>query len=133
MGKIRNKLAELGRRERQIMEVVHRLGEASVSEVRAQLADPPSYSSVRTMVRHLESKGYLRHRQEGVKYVYRPTESQTKASRSALQSLLSTFFRGSASDAMAALIEVSGDQLSEADLERVSELVEQERQRREGQ
>ncbi|HWK90109.1 MAG TPA: BlaI/MecI/CopY family transcriptional regulator, partial [Longimicrobium sp.] len=61
---------DLGRRERQIMEVVYRLGRASASEVRAQLADPPSYSAVRAMLRILEEKGHLRHKQDGIKHVY---------------------------------------------------------------
>ena len=64
----------LGRRERQIMDVIFELGEASVASVLERLPDPPSYSAVRTMIRHLEGKGYLRHRREGTKYVYRSTE-----------------------------------------------------------
>ena len=78
MGK---KKSGLGRRERQIMDVVYRLGEASVGDVLKQLPDPPSYSSVRTMIRLLESKGFLKHRREGTKYVYRPTQSRETASR----------------------------------------------------
>ena len=74
----------LSRRERQIMEVIYRLGEASAQEVLERLPDPPSYSAVRTMIRHLENKGLLRHRREGTKYVYRATQSKESASRSAL-------------------------------------------------
>ena len=126
MGKKKASL-DLGRRERQIMEVVYRLGEGSVADVRAQLPDPPSYSSVRTMIRLLESKGYLQHRQEGIKYVYRPTQSHDKVSRSAIQHLLATFFAGSAPDAMAAMLDANADQLTDEDLERMAELIESAR------
>ena len=122
---------ELGRRERQIMDAVYQLGEGSVAEVLARLPDPPSYSAVRTMIRHLESKGYLRHRRSGTKYVYRPTQSHESASRSAIGHLLETFFGGSASDAVAALLDISSDRLNDADYRRMRELIEQAR--REGQ
>lgn len=122
---------ELGRRERQIMDALFSLGEGSVADVRSRLPDPPSYSAVRTMVRHLESKGYLRHRRSGTKYVYRPTQSHEVASRSAIGHLLETFFGGSASDAVAALLDVTAERLSDADFRRMSELIEQAR--REGQ
>ena len=85
----------LGRRERQIMDVIYSLGEASVGDVLQQLPDPPSYSAVRTMIRLLEEKEFLRHRQEGTKYIYRPMQSRESASRSALRHLLKTFFAGS--------------------------------------
>lgn len=122
---------ELGRRERQIMDAVYQLGEGSVADVLPRLPDPPSYSSVRTMVRHLERKGYLRHRRSGTKYVYRPTQSHESASRSAIGHLLRTFFGGSASDAVAALLDVTSDRLSDDDYRRMRELI--ERARREGQ
>lgn len=118
---------ELGRRERQIMDAVYKIGEASVADVLGRLPDPPSYSAVRTMIRLLERKGYLRHRRVGTKYVYRPTETHESASRSALGHLLDTFFGGSASDAMAALLEVSSERLSDADYRRMQELIQQAR------
>jgi predicted transcriptional regulator len=118
---------ELGRRERQIMDAVYQLGEASVGDVLARLPDPPSYSAVRTMIRLLERKGYLRHRKDGTKYVYRPTEPHESASRSAIGHLLDTFFGGSASDAMAALLDVSGKRLSDADYRRMQQLIEDAR------
>jgi predicted transcriptional regulator len=118
---------ELGRRERQIMDAVYQLGEGSVSDVLGRLADPPSYSAVRTMIRLLESKGYLRHRRVGTKYVYRPTEPHESASRSALGHLLDTFFGGSASDAMAALLDVTTNRLSDADYRRMQQLIENAR------
>ena len=113
----------LGARERQIMDAVYRLGEASVAEVLAELADPPSYSAVRTMIRSLEAKGLLRHRQVSTRYVYRPAHSREAAKRSALNHLLRTFFGGSAADAAAALLDPSVATLSEADIERLERLI----------
>ena len=118
---------ELGRRERQIMDAVYQLGEGSVGDVRARLPNPPSYSAVRTMIRLLERKGYLRHRKAGTKYVYRPTEPHESASRSALGHLVDTFFGGSASDAVAALLDVSSNRLSDADYRRMQQLIEEAR------
>ena len=83
----------LARRERQIMDVIHQLGVATVGVVLEQLPDPPSYSSVRTMIRHLESKGHLSHRQDGKRYVYKATQSREVASRSALRKLLTSSLR----------------------------------------
>jgi predicted transcriptional regulator len=116
---------ELGRRERQIMEAVYRLGRATVAEVRAELADAPSYSAVRGMMRFLEDKGLLRHVQDGVRYVYLPTVTAAKARKSALQRLVHTFFGGSAREAVAALIEDSN--LPEEDLDRLQDLIAQAR------
>ncbi len=115
----------LGRRERQIMDVIFQMGEGSVSDVLANLADPPSYSSVRTMLRHLESKGYLRHRAEGNKYIYKPTQRRETASRSALQHLMKTFFGGSATETVAAILGDNTDDLSEEDLERLEAIIDQ--------
>jgi predicted transcriptional regulator len=123
-------LAELGRRERQIMEVVYRLGRASVAEVREHLPDPPSYSAVRAMLRVLEDKGHLRHEEEGPRYMYLPTVPRERASESALKHLVRTFFHGSAQAAMAALLDLSEDELSETDYDELSRLV--ERSRKEG-
>ena len=95
----------LGARERQIMDAIFELGEASVGDVHEKLADPPSYSAVRTMIRLLESKGLLKHRREGIKYVYRTIQSKESASKIALNHLVKTFFAGSASDTVAALFD----------------------------
>ena len=119
---------DLGRRERQIMDVIYELGEAAVGDVKERLPDPPSYSAVRTMIRLLESKGFLRHRREGTKYVYRPTQSRETASRWALKHLLRTFFAGSATDAVAAILDVSSEKLSDEDLDRIEQLIDQARQ-----
>jgi len=119
----RDALSELGRRERQIMNIVFRLGRASVSEVLTGLEDPPSYSSVRTMLRYLESKGYLRHEQEGRTYVYIPTIEAGKAQRSALGHLVHTFFGGSRVRAVAALLDESEVELSGAEVKRLRALI----------
>ena len=118
---------DLARRERQIMNVVHQLGEVSVADVLERLDDPPSYSAVRTMIRHLEAKRLLRHRQEGKRYLYKATQSRESASRSALRKLLDVFFAGSASDAVAAILDVQGEQLSSEELARIESLVQQAR------
>ena len=115
----------LPRRERQILEIIYQLGEASVGDVLARMADPPSYSAVRTMMRLLEQKGWLRHRRELTKYVYRPTESHESASRSALLHVLKTFFSGSAPDAVAAILDATSDDLTDDDLRRLEQIVDQ--------
>jgi BlaI family transcriptional regulator, penicillinase repressor len=121
---------QFGRRERQIMHVVYRLGHATVGDVMAHLPDPPSYSAVRAMLRYLERKGHLRHGRDGARYVYEPTVPHAEAQRSALQQLVRTFFRGSRAGAVAALLELPDKELSDADLERLRGLV--RRARREG-
>jgi predicted transcriptional regulator len=117
-GPARHTLDQLGRRERQIMNVVYRLGRATVGDVLANLEDPPSYSAVRTMLRYLESKGYLRHDAEGRSFVYIPVVRQATAQRSALRELVRTFFGGSKARAVAALLEIP-DNLSDQDLDRL--------------
>ncbi len=117
----------LGARERQILDAIYQLGEASVAEVLAKLSDPPSYSAVRTMIRVLETKGLLRHRRIGTKYVYRPTHSRESASRRALAHVMETFFGGSATDAVAAILNVSASRLTDQDLQRLDELIDQAR------
>lgn len=122
--KKRAKPLELARRERQIMDVIFQLGEATVSEVLQNLADPPSYSSVRTIIRQIESKGLLTHRQDGKRYVYRATQSRKTASRSALRRLMDVFFSGSAPDAVAAILDDSASTLTKSDLDRISAIIE---------
>lgn len=114
----------LSRRERQIMDIIFKHGRAAVADVLAQLPDPPSYSAVRAMLRVLEEKGHLRHQQEGLAYVYLPTVKPDVARRSAVNHLLRTFFDGSAERAVAAVLESSEARLSEAELQRISALVE---------
>jgi BlaI family transcriptional regulator, penicillinase repressor len=119
---------DLGRRERQIMDVVYRLGRATAAEVLAGLPDPPSYSAVRGMLRLLESKGYLRHVQDGARYVYLPTTERDEARRSALAHLLRTFFDGSRENAVAALLDLDDQPLDPAEYARLKSLLEQARE-----
>lgn len=126
MGKKKPALTQLGARERQIMDAVFSMGEASVGEVQQNLPNAPSYSSVRTMLRLLESKGLLRHREEGNKYVYRTTESKDSTSRKAIKHLVKTFFQGSPSDAVAAML--SSQRISADDLDRIESLIHDARQ-----
>jgi predicted transcriptional regulator len=116
---------DLGRRERQIMDAVYRLGRASVSEVREQLADPPSYSAVRGMLNLLEEKGHLTHEQDGLRYMYRPTAARSQVRRSALRHLVQTFFDGSPTSAVAALLEMADGELSAADRARFAKMIAQ--------
>src|SRR5215203_840717 len=111
------------RRERQIMDIIYARGEVTAAEVNAALPDPPSYSSVRTLLRILEEKGHLKHREEGSRYVYLPTESRKKASRSALKGLVQTFFEGSLSNAVAALVDAEGGKLSADELKRIEAII----------
>src|SRR5437870_12645734 len=122
--------AQQSRRERQIMDVVYRLGRATAAEVRRNLPDPPSYSAVRALLRVLEEKGYLRHEQDGPRYVFLPTLSRERARQSAMKQLLQTFFDNSAEQAVAALLDMSRPRLSDAELDRLSEMI--ERARKEG-
>jgi predicted transcriptional regulator len=96
---------KLSRREREIMDALFALGgKASAEEIRARLTDPPSYSAVRTMLARLEAKGAIRHREEGLRYVYVPTTSSASAQRKALQKLVDVFFGGSRVDTATALL-----------------------------
>lgn len=115
---------EFSRRERQIMDAVYKLGEATAAEVLAEIADPPSYSSVRALLRVLVDKGHLRHHEDGPRYVYAPTVSREKASVGALKQVVNTFFDGSASQAVSALLGASPRKLSADELDELSALIE---------
>ena len=117
----------LSRRERQIMDVVFRLGKATAAQIMDGIPDAPSYSAVRAMLRILEEKGHLEHEKVGTRYLYKPTISQKKAKKTALRHVLTTFFEGSVSQAMAALIDLSED-LSEDELDSLTQLIERARQ-----
>ena len=119
---------DLGRRERQIMEVVYRLGHASAAQVRANLSDPPSYSAVRAMLRLLEEKGHLTHVQDGIRLVYSPTVAPAQIRESAIRHVLRTFFAGSAAAAMVALLETTDEPPSEAELDALAALIERARE-----
>ena len=116
---------QLSRRERQIMDVLHASRRATAAEVLAGLPDPPSYSAVRALLRILEEKGYAKHLREGARYVYLPRVSRQAASRSALKRIVSTFFQGSVTQAMAALLETSDTELPEAELNKLQKLINQ--------
>ena len=120
---------KLGSRERQIMEVVYRLGRATVAEVLAQIEDPPSYSAVRAMLRILEDKGHLRHIQDGPRYLYLPVVSGERARRSILQDVVKRLFDNSTEKAVAALLESSSDRMSDAELERLQRLIDSSRRK----
>lgn len=121
---------ELAAREQQIMDVLYQLEKASVAEVREKLTDPPSYSSVRTMIGQLERKGFVRRDRSGVKHFYSPVKSKRTASRSALRSVMETFFPKSPGNALAALIDDSAKTLTEEDLDRLEQAI--KRARKEG-
>ena len=117
----------LSRRERQIMDIIYRQGQATAQEIRDNLEDPPSYSAVRAHLRVLEEKEHLRHRWDGPRHVFEPTVSRDRARRSALKSLLRNFFDGSHEEMMAALLKGSAGNLSDAELEKLARMIEQAR------
>jgi len=105
------------------MDIIYELKEATALQVMERLPSPPSYSAVRALLRVLEQKGHLNHRQEGPRYVFSPLLPREKARRSALRHLLRTFFDNSTEDAVAALLDISEDNLSEEDYRRLVELI----------
>jgi predicted transcriptional regulator len=121
-------LPELSRRERQIMSVVHRLGRATAADVLAEMPEPPSYSAVRAMLRILEDKGQLKHEQDGPRYVYSTTMPVERAGRTALRDVVSTFFAGSAEEAVATLIDMNERKLSGEELDRLADLINRARE-----
>ena len=119
---------ELSRRERQVLDIIYRLGEATAATVGAELPDNPSYSAVRGMLRVLEAGGLLRHRQDGPRYVYMPTVSRTRATRDAVRHLLETFFDSSTDEAVAALLDMDDARLSREQRDRVLAILEKARE-----
>jgi predicted transcriptional regulator len=115
---------QLSRRERQIMDILYRLGEAGAAEVVAHLPDRPAYNSVRVTLGILERKGVVRHRQEGSRYVYSPTQPAEAVRESALRHLGRTFFRGSPSKAVLTLLDSPSTRLSEEELNELAAWVE---------
>ena len=113
----------LSRRERQIMDILFRHGRAPASLVRKELPGDPASSTVRTQLRILEQKGYVRHEEEGLRYVYRPVTPRHTARRSALRHLVETFFDGSAEQAVAALLGGEARHLTEPELDRIARIV----------
>jgi predicted transcriptional regulator len=124
----RDESGDLSRRERQIMNLLFRVGRASAAEVLDGIPEPPSYSAVRAMLRVLEAKGHARHEQDGPRYVYRPRVGRDRAKLSALRHLVRTFFDGSREQVVAALLDDSTTQLSDDELDRLSRLIDRARQ-----
>jgi BlaI family penicillinase repressor len=122
--------SQLSRRERQIMDILYQRGKATAAEVKAAMDDAPSYSAVRAMLRVLEEKGHVRHETEGLRYIFVPSVNREKAKRSAVKHLIDTFFRDSPDQVVAALLDVSSKQLTNAELDSMAELI--EKARREG-
>jgi predicted transcriptional regulator len=120
----------LTRREREIMDILYRLGRATAQEVLQNLQQAPSYSAVRALLRLLEERGHVKHTTEGVRYVYLPAVSRGQARRKALAHVVSTFFDGSVEQTMLTLVESSRSKLSADELDRLAEIV--ERARKEG-
>src|SRR5580704_12111334 len=106
------------------MDILHRRGRATAHEVLAELDDPPSYSAVRALLRILEDRGFARHVQDGITYVYSPAASPADAKRKALAHIVKTFFAGSVEQAVAALVDPSRSKLSREQLDRLAELIE---------
>lgn len=120
---------KLSRRERQIMDAVYRKERATVQEVLDDLDDPPSYSSIRATMRLLEDKRYLKHINDGRRYVYLPTKTKDKARKSALRHLMDTFFDDSAESTVAALLDVKSKDLTDDELDRIQKLIDDARRK----
>jgi BlaI family penicillinase repressor len=120
---------KLSRREREIMDTLFALGnESSAEEIRARLSDPPGYSAVRAMLARLEAKGYVRHREAGLRYVYAPTKSRASAQRNALSELVRVFFSGSPRETAAALLKQ--ERWTDAELDTLRSEIERVRRER---
>ena len=115
---------QLSRRERQIMDIIYQRGQATAAEVLEKLPNPPGYSAVRAMLRLLEEKGYLKHEQDGPRYLFKPTLAREKARKSAMKQMLETFFDGSTEQAVAALLNLSKSKLGKEELDRLSQMIE---------
>ena len=121
---------DLSRRERQILDVLYKAGRATAAEVQQAMPAAPSYSAVRTLLRILEDKGHVRHEQDGARYVYVPTVERDTAKRSAMRHLVNTFFEGSPTQAIAALLDDDSSRLSDNDWDRLAAAI--KRARKEG-
>jgi BlaI family transcriptional regulator, penicillinase repressor len=119
----------LSRRERQVMDIIFRRGEATVAEVMADLPDPPTYSAVRSILRILMEKGHITHREEGLRYVYLPAVSGNRVREQALQHVIRTFFDGSTEQAIAAVLRMSDGKLSDDEIARLQQRISKARQR----
>jgi predicted transcriptional regulator len=120
---------DLSRRERQILDILYRLGRATAAEVLAQMSDAPTYTTVRGLLRVLERKGHVSHEQDGVRFVYAPVRPKARAGPAVLTHVIRTFFNGSPADAMASLLG-SASHLSDEELSRLEQLLERARKGR---
>jgi BlaI family transcriptional regulator, penicillinase repressor len=127
------RIPALSRRERQVMDILFRHREATASEVMAELPDPPTYSSVRSILSILVEKGHITRREEGLRYVYSPTANTKDAREEALKHVISTFFNDSADQTIAAVLRISDTRLSNSDVARLEELIRKARMREEEQ
>ncbi len=126
----RNPYDSLSRRERQILDIVLELGEATAEDVRSRLPDPPSYSAARAMLVKLEAKGAVSHFERDLRYVYKATVSPRTARSSAISRLVRVFFGGSVARAVSGMVDMSADQLSPADMDEIATAIDQARRRR---
>lgn len=115
--------ANLSRRERQVMDILHRRGEATVSEIMADLPDPPTYSAVRSILRILGEKRLIRYTEDGPRYVYSPAQPTETARDAALAHVVSTYFAGSPEHAVTALLRMSDVDLSDAEVTRLRDAI----------
>jgi predicted transcriptional regulator len=122
----------LSKRERQILDILYRNSKATALDVQEQLADSPSYSAVRALLRILEEKGHVRHEADGTKYVYFPAVPAERARQSALTHLMHTFFQGSTGKAMLALLDNAPEELTKEDLDRLQKRIDDARRRTTG-
>jgi predicted transcriptional regulator len=113
----------LTKRERQIMDVLYKLGRGTAAEIMERVAGAPGYSTVRTQLRVLETKGHVRHEEQGLRYIYMPTVPRHSARRSALKHLVDTFFDGSSAKAVAALLGGEAARVTDDELDRIAKLV----------
>jgi BlaI family transcriptional regulator, penicillinase repressor len=125
----KNSLIHLSRRQRQIMDVLFRDGDATAQEIREKLPDPPSNSAVRAMLSTLEQKGHIKHREESLKYVYFATMKQETVRKTAVDRLINTFFGGSTFDAVTALLGMQPDNISDEELAELSKIIEKSKKK----
>ncbi|MEJ6571077.1 MAG: BlaI/MecI/CopY family transcriptional regulator [Akkermansiaceae bacterium] len=117
---------QMSRRERQIMDILYRLGQGSAKDVLDNLPDPPSYSAVRALMATLENKGMVKHSKESRRYIYKPAITEKRARRSAMSNLLSTFFEGSPEKLVAALLDPKDMQLNQKEIEKIRQALDEE-------
>lgn len=116
----------MSRRERQIMDILYQLGQASAKEVLENLPDPPSYSAVRALMATLENKGMVKHSKESRRYIYKPALAEKKARRSAMSNLLKTFFEGKPEKMVAALLDPKDMQLEKHEIDRIRKALDEQ-------